>query len=533
MIGAATARTGETRQEGTRATPVVEFETVADRGHSDRTGRFYSKRPAVLYGGRLDDAARSVAGIGYEFFKIKRVADDHLLLRDEAGNDRRLAEPPLQLAGIFGFDQGEFDLVARAADWLRRRRPHNVPEPILLDGADTASLAAALLTQAQLVLRQQAEMTTALARQLADARQSNEDLQNRFAALEIFIDRHGLQPFERAFINEPAHDDSDPNALAANVLAMAANGRIAQILPVASLGVSAVAFHVARPAPRSDATLVVSLTTIEDGTLVESWTVPAGELPAGWTTLSLRQAIAGLRRTLRLVISVEGARTDLPFLSLGGAQPLDLFRLQDHDLRQSMTSASLALQVFVGLPGVVPPSPGGFTARSGEDNKGGLRERSLDPDLLRDATQVRLDSDTSGFDGVSYLEDERIVSCHPPAFGMTVAKIPGGCPAGTLRLSANLLVDHAKSRDVEFALVAGNDESRILHLLGGVAEPVTGEGFSGWTRVPAKQPRFASLYIDGAAGGASDLYLATRMVEPGNHDFAWARFLNLHALIQG
>lgn len=525
MIGAAAARTGEARHEAARETPVVEFDQT--------TKRFYPKKPAILYGGRLSDAARSVAGTTYDFFKLKRVADDHLLLRDEAGNDRRLAEPPLLLAGLFGFDQGEFDLVTRAADWLRRRRPNSIPEPQLLESSDTATLGAALLAQTHHALRQQAEMTTALARQLADARQSNEDLQNRFAALETFIDRHGLQPFERAFINDPIEDGVEPTALAANVLAMAANGRISQILPVASLGVSAIALHVARPAPRSDATFTISLSSIEDGALIESWSVPADELPLGWTTLSLRQAIAGLRRTLRLVISVEGGRTDLPLLSLGGAQPLDLFRLQDHDLQQSITSASLALQVFVGLPGVVPPSPGGFTARASEEQKGGLREQSLPTEILRDATQARLDPDTSGFDGVTYLDGERVISCHPPAFGMTVAKIPGGCPAGTLRLSANLLVDHAKSRDVEFALVSSNDESRILHLLGGVAEPVAGEGFSGWTRVPAKQPRFASLYIDGAAHGASDLYLATRMVEPGNHDFAWARFLNLHALIQG
>ena len=77
MIGAAAARTGEARHETARETPVVEFDQT--------TKRFYPKKPAILYGGRLSDAARSVAGTTYDFFKLKRVADDHLLLRDEAG----------------------------------------------------------------------------------------------------------------------------------------------------------------------------------------------------------------------------------------------------------------------------------------------------------------------------------------------------------------------------------------------------------------------------------------------------------------
>ena len=162
-----------------------------------------------------------------------------------------------------------------------------------------------------------------------------------------------------------------------------------------------------------------------------------------------------------------------------------------------------------------------------------MREVTLPQELLAQTQQVSLDTESSGFDGVRYLDSERVISCHPPAFGSTVAKIPGGCPAGALRVSANLLVAHEKSRDVEFALIAGRSEDRIADLLAGTFDPQPGEGFSGWVRVPAQQPRFASLYLDAPAQSASDLYLVTRMVEPGNHDFAWARFLNVHALVQG
>lgn len=510
MISAATARTQEIHV-------------------LDNATRGYVRKPAILFGGRLSDGIKALAGDSYELLKIKRVADDHLLVRDQAGQEKRLAEAPVQLAGIVAFEQIDRELVERAADWLKKRRNTGIPAPQVLAADDGAQFAALILANAQLQVQKNAELTTSLFRQLSDARQANEELQNRFAALEAFIDRHGLQPFELAFINPPIDDDTEPN-----VLSTASGGRISQVLPVASVGVSAIALHIAKAAPRSDATLNISLVSVEDGRLIENWNIPAAEIEAGWMNLSLKSTIAGLRRTLRLVISIDGHRGDLPTLSLGNAQPLDLFRLQDPDLRQSISSASLALQVFVGLPGVVPPDRTGFSPRVAQDNAApGLREMSLLPEVLTQTRQVHLDEDSIGFEGVTYLDGDRIVSCHPPAFGTTVAKIAGGCPEGTLRLSANLLVAHEKAKDVEFAIVVGRDEARIAHLLSGTTDPEAGEGFSGWVRVPAKQPRFGSLYLDAPARHAGDLYLATRMVDPGNHDFAWARFLNIHALVQG
>ena len=495
----------------------------------ERANRSYTRKPAILFSGRLSDSVKALAGDAYELLKIKRVADDHLLVRDQAGQERRLAEAPLQLAGIVAFDQNDRELVDRTTDWLQKRRNTGVPAAHQLAAEDGAGFAAAILANAQALAQKNAVLTTSLFRQLAEARQANEELQNRFAALEAFIDRHGMQPFELAFINPPVDDDTEPN-----VLVTASDGRISQILPVASVGVSAIALHITKAAPRSDAVLNVALNSVEDGRMVESWSVPVADIDAGWMTLSLKSTIAGLRRTLRLVISVDGHRLDLPTLSLGNAQPLDLFRLQDPDLKQSISSSSLALQVYVGLPGVVPPHRSSFSARAAQDNAApSLREVSLPQDVLVQTAQVHLDEDSSGFDGVSYLDDERIVSCHPPAFGTTIARIAGGCPAGTLRLSANLLVAHEKAKDVEFALVACRDEGHVVHLLSGTADPAPGEGFSGWIRVPAKQPRFASLYLEAAAREGGDLYLATRMVEPGNHDFAWARFFNVHALVQG
>ncbi|WP_374650936.1 DUF6212 domain-containing protein [Dongia sp.] len=495
----------------------------------DSAKRAYLRKPTILFAGQPSEAIRALTGDSFALLKIKRIAEDHLLVRDAAGQDRRLAEVPPQLAAVIAFDPGDRELADRAGDWLRKRRHAGVSDTAVIGADDAAGFAAHMMVVAQGLAQRNAELTTALFRQLADARQANEELQNRFAALEAFIDRAGLQPFDIAFVNSPVEDDTEPN-----VLATAGSGGISQILPVASSGVSAVALHVAKAAPRSGGTLRAALQSIEDGRIIETWTVPIAEINAGWMTLSLQKTVAGLRRTLRLLVSAEGQRADLPTLSLGNAQPLALFRLQDADLRQSISSSSLALQVFVGLPGIVPPERDAFAARAGHDKADqGLRELALPQDILFKTQQVNLDMESSGFDGVSYLESERVVSCHPPAFGSTVARIAGGCPQGALRVSANLLVAHEKARDVEFALVVGDDEGRIAGILAGTDDPRPGEGFSGWVRVPAKQPRFGSLYLDAPARAQSDLYLVTRMVEPGNHDFAWARFLNIHALVQG
>ncbi|MBL8710515.1 MAG: hypothetical protein JNL25_15070 [Rhodospirillaceae bacterium] len=520
MIGTAMARTQDARKQARRPMPLDDAERVK---------RFYSRKPVVLYSGQADDATKATAGNSYDLLKVKRVADDHLLIRTVTGQDYRLMEPPSLLAGVVAFDKSEAELVIRATEWLRRRMSGDVPTPHFLNPGDALGFSAVLLGSLRGVIDTLAATTTDLARQLADSRKINEEMQNQFAALESYIDRHGLQPFDCAFINEPSRDDAEPN-----VLAMAMNGRISQILPVASVGVSAVGFHVSKAAPRSDATLVVTLSSIEDGRQIETWSVPAAEIEAGWMTLSLRNAVTGMRRTLQVVIAVEGSRSNLPTLSLGTAQPLELFRLQDHDLRQSLTSASLALQVFVGLPGVAAPKGNGFSAQGDKGADGhGLREISLTPSQLGQTAQVHLDADAGRFDGVTYLDNERAISCHPPAFGTTIARIDQGCPTGCLRLSANLLVENAQSHDVEFAIVASPHEARVIDLLSGIAEPGESEGCSGWVRVPAKQPRFGSIYFSHALAGPSDLYLATRMADPGNHDFAWARFLNIHALVQG
>ncbi|WP_374385144.1 DUF6212 domain-containing protein [Dongia sp.] len=495
----------------------------------DQAKRGYLRRPTILFCGQASEAVRAMVGENYALLKIKRVADDHLLLRDPAGADLRISEAPALVVAIIAFAPSDIEMATRAVEWLTKRSHASIPEIFQTSAEDVVAVAGHLLAQAEQLANRHATMTTSLFRQLADARQANEDLQNRFAALEAFIDRAGLQPFDLAFINPPLDDEAEPN-----VLGTAGAGGVSQILPVASTGVSAIGLHVARAAPRSDGILHAALQTVEDGRLVETWSLPIAEIGVGWLTLGLQKSLAGLRRTLRLIISVDDPRANLPSFSLGNAQPLPLFRVQDADLRQSISSASLAMQVYVGLPGVVPPGQGAFAGGKGQEKgEPGLREFALPAGLLGTTRQVNLDSESSGFEGVSYLDGERIVSCHPPAFGSTIAKIAGGCPEGAVRVSANLLVAHEKARDVEFALVVSRDEGRVVNLLAGAADPQPGEGFSGWVRVPAQQPRFASLFLDAPAREKGDLYLVTRMVTPGNHDFAWARFLNLHALVQG
>ena len=96
-------------------------------------------------------------------------------------------------------------------------------------------------------------------RELRTLRSMNDDLQNRFAAIESFLNRNGLQPLDLVFSNEPSENPSN-----ANVLASASREGISQILPVPSSGVSGVSIHVDQLSIRQDLKMRAQLVTLED-----------------------------------------------------------------------------------------------------------------------------------------------------------------------------------------------------------------------------------------------------------------------------
>ena len=154
----------------------------------------------------------------------------------------------------------------RLLDWLRDRGLADEPLVLEWQSGKEIETTALIIKKLAGLLVSDARKIVQSNRELLALRTLNDNLQNRFATIESFVDRQGLQPFDLAFSNEPVSSSSR-----SNVLADASFEGVSQILPVASAGVSAIAIHFERLARREDATLHAQLVTLEDRQVVESW----------------------------------------------------------------------------------------------------------------------------------------------------------------------------------------------------------------------------------------------------------------------
>ncbi|WP_181704516.1 DUF6212 domain-containing protein [Chthonobacter rhizosphaerae] len=364
-------------------------------------------------------------------------------------------------------------------------------------------------------------------RELSALRQMNEDLQNRFAALEGFLQRRGLQPHDLVFSNDPVIDPSHPNLMAE----FAADG-IAQILPVASNGVSAIGIHFDQPPVDMDARLLVQLVSLEDQRILDRWIVPANEIATGWTILGLRRALAGVRRTLELRLKLQGDEQSMPGLSLGGLQPLEMFRIRNAATGGAILKNSLALQVWCGLPGV--SLPGWATvipAVTPETLRDGFRDVPVAPGIVDLIELANPDEVSFDFAAVAPIPQERAVQCHPPAVGMTIGRLPAVCPPSVIRVSGTATVANEKARPVEFAIVVAGDAAKARALLAGTRLPAPGEAFSGWVRCASDEERRVSAFMTDQIDAWQNIFVATRMLEPGDNSFAWARMSDISLMV--
>lgn len=364
-------------------------------------------------------------------------------------------------------------------------------------------------------------------RELSALRQMNEDLQNRFAALEGFLARRGLQPHDLVFSNDPEIDPSHPNLMAE----FAADG-IAQILPVASDGVSAIGIHFERPPLDGDARLVAQLVSLEDQRILDRWVVPAADIATGWTVLGLTRALAGVRRTLELRLKLQGDEHSLPGLSLGGLQPIEMFRIRNAATGAAILKNSLALQVWCGLPGV--SLPGWATvipAVSPDSLRDGFRDEPVAPGIVDLAELANPDEVSFDFAAVVAVPHERGVQVHPPATGMTIGRLPAVCPPHVIRISATASVANPQARPVDFAIVVAADVGRAKALLGGQRLPMPGEAFSGWVKADGEDARRVSAFMTDQIDAWQSIFVATRMHEPGDNAFAWARFSDISLMV--
>lgn len=485
------------------------------------------KLPVVFCDERNAEALRRSLPETLQVWCVVDVEPYALKVETAANQIVTLRRPPLIVLGLLASDAAMLAKLTAAAEWLGQQGMRAVPAP-LAAAPNAPQPLAEILAQFARLLTAQAECMTGLSRDLAKLRISNEQLQNNFSALEGLLSRRGLQPYDLDFVNEPVDCQID-------ILKEAAQQRVTQILSVGSRGVSAVGIHFTGLPARGHATVKVQVTSLEDGLIVDTWKLSVSDLREGWNVFGFKRTLAGPARTLELSVSGVGERSDLPLLSLGSPQPIERFRVHDGDSRQSLGDASLALQVWTGLAAVALPSWATYwSSQRASVNAApeALQEEAVSPDVLGFTTLLDADGGTFNFPAVRPLVAERAIACHPPTSGMTVARIPGACRAGALRVSASALIDNPKARQVEFALATTSDSSRARALLNGATSPGAGESVSTWIRVEPGTRKQINAFIAQPVAHWQDIFVATRMAEPGNNNFAWAKIQHISSAFQ-
>jgi hypothetical protein len=511
-------------------TALTEFKAPSALSRTKPSQEIALLKEPVLFAIKVDkDRIPAAILNAVNVFWFDDIEDDAAVLVDFDGNRFNLREAPLCALAILVDPKKADKERGHLLDWLRARGSASRPPVIEWSIGHELDAAARIIDEVSRSLTSTALRIVQANRELLALRTLNDDLQNRFAAIETFLHRHGLQPFDLTFSNEPVSNPSQPN-----VLADASVEGISQILPVASSGISAIAIHFERLARHGDAELHAQLVGLEDLRIIDTWAVPLSQCGTGWNFLGLTRTLSGLRRTVELRLRVTGSEDELPLLSLGGLQPLDMFQVRDAANKLPLLKNSLAMQVWCGLPGATLPAWANYVpAQSRQNAAGGFKELPIAPGVLELVSHANSDEVSFDFPAILALPKERAIACHPPTNGMTIGKLPAACPPEVLRISSTAWIDNEQSKDVDFAMaVAGNVES-ARELFEEKRAAGVGETFSGWVRVTYGDMARVSSFVAEQVGTWQNIYVATRMTNPGVNSFAWAKFRDISIMVNG
>ena len=424
---------------------------------------------------------------------------------------------PGRCAALLTLEPAHLAMLAAFRDVLARLGARRLPDPMPINAADPAAIVGQIAASMQGLLTAIAEHAATLSGEVVRLRHANEDLQHRFAGLEAFVARRGMQPCDLAF-------ESEPDQAAGDVLDGLEFGGIGQVLPTASTGVIAFGLHVRR-AGMGDTPVRIMLETLEDGRTAGQWVLPSAALGAGWHAFSLARTLAGPRRTLQVTIGFEST-SGRPVFSAGPLQPLPRYQMTESATGRTLAPRNLALRVWSGLPGVSTPElDGAWPAETAEAAPPGPRERPLGPQELSRVFLGNRHEMPEGFEPVRFQEGRLAIFCHPPREGQTVAVLPAALPPTARCVSARVAVTNEQAKDIAFRLAAGRASTD-----GGAPREITS---SDWLIVKAGEEKPLTLFLAPGQEEPLDLLLMTRMAEEGNNDFGWASFSALGLLLDG
>jgi hypothetical protein len=375
------------------------------------------------------------------------------------------------------------------------------------------------LEQRQRLIMVSRSQTMAL-RQLVGQRRANEELQNSFLEIE-----RRLPP--SATNLELVFADERQTAEARLTLGWGSPG-LAQILPVASDGVSAIALSLFAVAARSDALIRIHLCSVEEQYVIDRWTIPLSRLNAGWTMLALTRALVGPPHTLELRLDLDGQADSAVSLHLGVQQPVEQFQVRNALTGVPFVENGVSMQVWCGDPFGTQAIKGDLVVADPRPRGAGPGRHGLfTPSQLAGVSRVKTTDAGLSFNPVSFVPYRAAIACHPPSNGVTIASLPLPTIHRVCGLAATIEVGNQMSRPVEFALAVASDDERARGLLEGRFEAAEGEALSDWTGAAYGTPAPISMRFKPGERAIERAYLATRMAGKGGNEFAWARFRNL------
>ncbi len=399
-----------------------------------------------------------------------------------------------------------------------------VPEPVSPEPEAAATPAPRsarehYLEQRQRLITVSRSQTLAL-RHLVNQRRANEELQNSFLELE-----RRLSPIASNL--ELVFADERQSAEARLTLGWGSPG-LAQVLPVASDGVSAIALSLFGVAARPDAVIRIHLCSTEEQFVIDRWTIPLSRLSTGWTMLALTRALVGPPRTLELRFDLDGQADSAVSLHLGAPQPVVQFQVRNALTGVPFVENGVSMQVWCGDPFGTQAIKGDLIVADPRPQGAGPGRYSLvTPSLLSGVSRVKTTEAGLSFNPVSFVPYRAAIACHPPSSGVTIASVPLPVIHRICGLASTIEVGNEMSRPVEFALAVAGDEERAQGLLEGRFDPAEGEAVSEWTGAAFGVPATISMSFKPNERGTERAYLSTRMAGKGGNDFAWARFRNL------
>ncbi len=473
-------------------------------------------KPMLITGKSEAPKLSKIESLGITVCEIRHVSKEHIELAHDS-NSIKLVTPPTNCILLTTSDPKNFSLLEELKGWMVLRGANPSPRTFFDDFSTNDEMSHTLIQSLVALLDGTSERAVRLARSLARIRAAHDGLQDRFSELEAYIIRKNGQPYEKTFADEPVSDAKPISILDPPYL-------ISQLLPVSSSGVAAIALHFAEVGHPHH--LQIRMRSEEDNQVIETWDLTdIGS--QGWVHMQLEHAIIQSGRTISIEISNMVGETQTK-VSLGRRQYVNRFQARDANTGASVSEHSLAMMIWAGLPGVRTPDVGSVVEPLGKSRlKSGPSQTCLRPEVC-DAVQLVSfhGGPQPGFNPVTALADQGYILCHPPPFGLTIARIPNALRPNAMSVRATVKVDNAQSGAILFAIAVSNDSREIAKLTSGDASDWN---WSGWKRLDASEFDYIEVQIKTLQAG-SDIYLITKMEVEGSNAFAWAKFGQIEVL---